>query len=99
MHLLRITDPLGIRIDQYLMGVEPVPVPRLVRPVYAGPVILAGPDVRDIKMPYIVGTFPQLDALCFGFSLFGVKQTQFDAVGMMGEKGKVNALSIPGGAQ
>jgi len=47
-------DGLRIRIQHYLIGVEPMPLRRPVGPMNPVTIQLTGTDVREIDMPYVV---------------------------------------------
>ena len=56
-------DQLGIRVEHDLVGVEPVPLGRLERPVDAVAVELAGQHVGQVGVPDLVGVLLQRDAV------------------------------------
>ena len=70
-------EPLGIGIEQQLVGVEAVAVLRRIGPVDAIAIELAGRDVVEIAVPDVLGAFRQLDPLELAAALT-VEQAKLD---------------------
>ena len=87
----------GIGIEQQLVGVEPMPLGGLVRPMDAIAIDLARPDVSDPAVEDLVGVFGKLDALQLGGAV-GVEETDLDLGGIGREQREVHALPVPVGA-
>ena len=92
-------DGPGIRVQENLVGVEPMPVVGIEGTVNPIPVQLTGLDVGQIAVPHQFRLFAQRDAVGFGAVVLGIKQAQFNTCGVFGEDGKVHAGSVPGGAE
>jgi hypothetical protein len=56
---------------------------------------LAGPHLRQIGMPDLIGLLRQHHAVDLAPS-FGVEQAQLDLLGMLREQREIHAFSIPG---
>ena len=91
----RPAHDLRVRIEQHLERVEPVARRRIVRAVHAIAVQLARPHVRQVPVPDHVGLLGQEDARAFGGGEGRVEETQFDAGGVLGEDGEVDADAVP----
>jgi hypothetical protein len=88
----------GVGVQQQLVRIEAVSLLRPIRTMDPVAVQLARTHFRQIGMPDLVGLLAQLDALLF-LSPAVVKQAQLDLVGVLGEQGEIDSLSVPGGAQ
>ena len=91
-------QPLGIGIEQQLVGVEAVAVLGLVGAVNAIAVELAGRYVVEIAVPDVFGALGQFDALEFAPAL-AVEQAQLDLLRIGGEQREVGPPSVPAGAE
>ncbi len=88
----------GVRVQQQLVGIEPVPLLRSVGTV--GPVAVEHPRkaVRQVAVPDLVGPFGQrITADLTAASR--IEQAEFDLLRMGGEHREVHALPVPGGAE
>ena len=90
--------PLGIGVEQQLVGVEAVAVLGLVGAMHAIAVELAGRDVVEIAVPDVLGALRQLDALEFAAAL-AVEQAQLDLLRVGGEQREIGAASVPACAE
>ena len=95
--LERAVDGLGVRVQQQLVGVAPVTRGRVVRPVHAVAVALAGFDGRDETVPDETVHLRQGDA--GGLGSVGVEQTQLDLLGDLAEHREVRARPVVGGSE
>ncbi len=89
-------DRLRVRVDQELVRVEAVPALRVVGPMDAVAVALAGTDTGQIAVPVERGALDDLDALLV---VVGVVQAQLHALGVLAEDAEVRALAVPCRAQ
>ena len=87
-----------IGIKQQLVGIEPVSGLWRVGPVHAIAVDGAGPRIRQIAVPDLVGIFGQLDTVEL-VAAGRIKQAQLDLGCVCGEQREVDTQSVPGGAQ
>src|SRR5262245_27376225 len=71
----------GIRIDEQLMGIEPMTGIRLVWTIYAVAIRRPGRDCRQVTVPDLVGVLGQGNAIELALSRF-VEDADFDAGGM-----------------
>ena len=85
---------LGVRVDQQLVRVEPVPLLRRVGAVNAVAVYGAGPRVGQEAVPHLVGVLRQLDPLDLGLAVV-VEQAQLHLGRVGGEQGEVHAAPGP----
>src|SRR5262249_52440405 len=83
------------RVEHQLVRVEAVSGARLVGAVYAIPVDRAGPHIRQIAVPDLVGVFRQIDPHLAGL----VEQAELDPRRIGGEQCEIDALAVPGRAQ
>ena len=89
-------DRLGVRIDQELRGVEAMAGARVVGPVDAVAVALAGADARQVDVPVERGALGDLDPL---LDVVVVEQAQLDPLRVLGEQGEVGPVPVPARAQ
>ena len=89
---------LGIGVEQQLVMIEAMPRLRVVGPVDAVAVELAGPRVRQVAVPDLVGVLGQHDPLELALAA-GIEQAELDLLGVGAEQGEVDAPAIEGGAQ
>ena len=87
-------DLLGVGIEEELVGVEAVPGRGLVGAVHPVAVDRAGPRVRQIAVPDLVGVFRQLDALEFALASL-IEQAELHLGGVGREQGEVDAEPVP----
>src|SRR3954447_24891336 len=92
----RSVDGLGVRVKQKLVRIAPQAIGRIPRAVHAIPVVLAGPDRREINVPAVGVDLIQLDP---GFAAVTIEQTQLDALGDLREQREVGSRAVIGGAQ
>ena len=89
---------LSVRVEQQLVGIEAVSIPRLVRAMYAITIDSTRPRVGNVAVPDLVRVFRQLDALDLAPSI-RTEETQLDLAGMRREDREVDPEPIPGRAQ
>ncbi|MGY4481780.1 hypothetical protein ACVWWR_000971 [Bradyrhizobium sp. LM3.2] len=90
--------PLGIGVEQQLVGVEAMPLLGLVGAMHAITVELAGRNVVEIAVPDVLGALRQFDALEFAAAL-RVEQAQLDLLRVGGEQREIGAASVPACAE
>ena len=86
--------PLGVRIQQKLVGVEAVTMLGFVWSINSIAVKLTGRDVIEITVPDILVALGQLDALEFAPSLV-IEQAKLDFSRIGRKQGKVGAPAVP----
>jgi len=89
---------LGIGVDEQLVRIEPMAGGRLVGPMHPIGVDGAGPRIRQVAVPDLVGVFGQLDAFELALAL-DVEQAELDLVRVRGKQREIHARSVPGGAE
>jgi hypothetical protein len=89
---------LGVGIDQQLVGIEAVACRRLVGTVHAVAVNRARPCIGQVSVPDLVGVLRQGDALDLAPAAL-LEQAELDLGGVGREQGKVDAQTVPGGAE
>ena len=89
---------LGIGVEQQLVGVEPVPLLRLVRPVRAIAVNEAGVRVRQVAVPHFVRPLRQEPPLQLAPPL-AVEDAQLHRGRVRGEDGEVHPVPVGGRAE
>ena len=85
----------GVGVDQQLVCIETQPVLGPVRPMHTIAVDQAGPCLRQVAVPDVVGLLAQLDALALVAA--PVEQAQLHALGLRREQREVDAMAVPGG--
>ncbi len=85
---------LGIRIEQQLVVVEPVPALRLIRARHAKAVELARPHIRHVAVPHAIRILRKPDAGRLAPSPF-VEQADVDRFCILGEQGEVDSRPVP----
>jgi hypothetical protein len=95
----RTAHRLGIGVDEQLALVEPVPSGGFVRPVHPIAVQRAGPHIGQVGVPDVVGPLGHGDGRrrLAGGGL--VEETELHRGCILGEKGEVDALTVPGRSQ
>ncbi len=83
-----------IGIDQELAGIEAMPCRGLVVAVHAIAVDRAGPRIRQVAVPDLVGVFGQGDPLDLAVAP-GIEQAELDLGRMRREQGEVDAEPVP----
>jgi hypothetical protein len=91
-------ERFGIRIDQDLVRVEPVPVVRPVRTIDPIPIRLAGLDSREVAVPDVRRLLGQPDPVSLGPAILR-EQTEKDLLRVLGEDREVGPLTVPGRAE
>src|ERR1700738_3578823 len=86
-------DRLGVRIEQQFVRIEAQSALGKVGSVHPITVQLARAHARQVDVPGTVGAPTEADALFVVPRR--VEQTEFDELGMLGEQGKIDALTIP----
>ena len=94
----RSADRPRVRIEEELVRIEAMPLPRLVRSVHAVAVEAARPDVGEVGVPQEVGPVRERDALGLDGVVRPVEEAEVDAGRVLGEQGEVDALAVPRGA-
>ena len=92
-------DGFCIGVDQQLRRIEPVSLTRVVRPVHPVAVQLTRFNVGKIDMVLVVGLLRHGNSVGLGSPLLLVEQAQFDASRVFCKQRKVDAFTIPGGAE
>src|SRR6476620_1105144 len=92
------SEPLGIGVEQQLVGVEAVAALGLVGPVDAIAVKLSGRNVVLITMPDVLGPLRQLNAFELAAAL-GIEQAEFDLLRIGREQRKISAPPVPACAE
>ena len=87
-------EPLGVGIEQQLVGVEAVAVLGRIGAVDAIAVELPGRDVVEIAVPDVLVALGQFDPLEFAAAL-AVEQAKLDLFRIGREQRKVGAPSVP----
>ena len=87
-------EPLGIGIEQQLVGVEAVPALGRIGAVDAIAIELPGRDVVEIAVPDVLAALRQFDPLEFAAAL-AVEQAKLDLFRIGREQRKVGAPSVP----
>ncbi len=93
----RAVDALGERVDQQLVGVEPVTQLRPIWPVDPISVALAGPHVREVAVPDQVRLLDEPNALLVRAAV--VEEAEVDGLGVLAEDREVDARAVPGRAE
>src|SRR5450631_964795 len=88
-------EPLAVGVDQELVRVEAVPGLRVIGPVHAIPVELAGLSVGQITVPDILRALRQSDAVELALS-GRIEQAKLDLLGGAREQREVRAAAVPG---
>ncbi len=88
----------GVGVNQEFVGVEAVPIGRVVGAMDAIAIKLVGAPVGQIDVPDLVGIFGKLDPRFLANS-GAVEQTQLDLLRMRREQREIHPLAVPGGAQ
>jgi len=83
-----------IGVDEELVGVEAMTVPRLVRPIDTIAVEGPRPRIRQIAVPDFVGIFRQRNAVDLANTL-RIEETELDPLGVRREQGEIDALAVP----
>ena len=86
-------DGLGVRVEQQLVRVEPLPVLGIVGPVHAVAVALPGLHGRQVRVPDVRVDVAQLDA---GLLPAVAEQAQLDPLGALAEQREVRAAAVEG---
>src|ERR1700720_1396382 len=89
---------LGVRIDQQLVRIEPMPVRRIKGSVNTVAVKQVRPSVRQVGVPDLVGIFRKHDARLL-LAARAVEQAQLDFFGMRRKNRKVHPLTVPSGPE
>src|SRR5262249_48988760 len=84
------------RIEDHLVGIEPMAGAGIVRTVHAIAVQLAGSDVRQVAVPHHVGVLRQRDALTRGRGRGRVEEAELYARRVCREDREVDAETCPG---
>src|SRR5205823_4561842 len=87
-------EPLGVRIEQELVGIEAVAVLGLIRAVNAVAVELPGRNVIEVAVPDVLAALGKFDALELAPAL-AVEQAKLDLLRVGGEQRKVGAPAVP----
>jgi hypothetical protein len=90
---------LGVRIDEQLAVVEPVPAGGLVGAVHPVAVQRAGPHVGEVRVPDVVRPLGHGDGRRRLAGRGLVEETELHCGGVLGEEGEVDPLTVPGGSQ
>ena len=85
-------DRQRVRVDQQLVGVEPISVLRRPRPLHPVAISLARADTRQIAVPMKRRALAQRQTR---LGAIVVEQTQLDAFGVLGEQRKIRSLPVP----
>ena len=91
-------EGLDVGIDQQLVGIEPVPVRRIVGPIDTVAVKQVWTGVRQVGMPNLVGVFRKHDPRLL-VSTRAIKQAQLDLLGMRRKDGEIHSFPVPSGSQ
>ena len=89
-------DRLGVRVEEELARVAAVALGRVVGPVHAEAVALAGLHVGHVAVPHETVDLGQVDA---GLDEVVVDEAELDALGDLGEDGEVHTRSVVGGSE
>src|ERR1700737_2429846 len=89
---------LGVRIDQQLVRIEPMPVRRIKGSVNTIPVKQVRASVRQVGVPDLVGIFRKHDARLL-MAAGAIEQAQLDFFGMRRKNRKVYTLTVPSGPE
>ena len=87
-------EPLGVRIEQELVGIEAVAVLGLIRAVNAVAIELPGRNVIEVAVPDVLAALGKFDALELAPAL-AVEQAKLDLLRVGGEQRKVGAPAVP----
>src|SRR5437763_11937920 len=87
-------EPLGVRIEQELVGIEAVAVLGLIRAVNAVAIELPGRNVIEVAVPDVLAALGKFDALELAPAL-AVEQAKLDLLRVGGEQRKVGASAVP----
>jgi hypothetical protein len=90
-------DILGVGLDEQFVAVEAVAARRVVGTIHPVAVEQAGARLGQVAVPDQIGLLAQLDTLHFAAPV-GIEKTQFDAFGVFGKEGEVDAFAVPGSA-
>jgi hypothetical protein len=83
-----------VGVDQQLVVVETVAALGVIGPVHAVAVQLAGPQVRQVAVPDLIGVLRQRQAGDLA-APGGVEQTKLDFLGVQREQGEIDAAPVP----
>ena len=86
-------DPARIRVEQQLVGVEPMALARRVRALHAKAIALTRAQIGKVAVPDEVGAVGQPDALLPG--TLRVEEAQLDGAGVLAVDRDVDPLAIP----
>ena len=89
---------LGVRVEEQLVRIEAMALLRRVFPVHPIAIYGAGPRIRQITVPNLVGVLRQRDALELALAA-GIEQAQLDASRVRGEQREVDTETVPRRAQ
>ena len=92
-------DRLGIGIEQDFVGIEAMPLGRLVGPVDPKAINLPRHHVRQIDVPDQVGLLGQRDANRLLFVVGRIEQAELDLRRVFRIQGKIDAAAVPRGSQ
>ena len=92
-------DRLRIRIDEQLIRIEAVPCLRRIGTVHAISVQLSGAHIGEVAVPDLVAALEHRNAMTLLRIIVRVEQAQRDSGRVLGKDRKVDALSVPRGAQ
>src|SRR5262249_22641980 len=87
-------QPLGIGIEQQLVGIEAMAVFGLVRTVHAIAIELAGRHVVEVTVPDILRALRQFDAFELAATLV-VEQAKLDLLRMRREQREIGTAAVP----
>src|SRR3989440_12188821 len=87
-------EPLGVGIEQELVGIEAVAVLGLIRAVNAVAIELSGRNVIEVAVPDVLAALGKFDALELAPAL-AVEQAKLDFLRVGGEQRKVGAPAVP----
>ncbi len=87
-------QPLGVRVEQQFVGVEPVTLLGIIRPVHAIAVELARRHVGEVSVPDILGPFGQRHAVDLAAALT-VEKAKLDLLRVRREQCEVCSAAIP----
>ena len=89
----------GVGVEQQLVRIEAVAFLRLVGAVHAIAVDRAGPRVRQVAVPDLVGVFGQFDAVRVSRSPASSNRQSSTLVALRREQGEIDPQPVPVGAQ
>jgi hypothetical protein len=91
----RPRDRLRVRVDEELRGVEAVALVRVVRPMHAVAVVLAGAHVGQVAVPHLVGALRHADLVRLLRVVRVVEEAQLHPRRVLREEGEVDAFAVP----